>query len=114
MENKELIKISIAKDFSLYPGARYRTDGNNSGQQFYEDILKPKFKNILKDEKRKLLIDFDGTFGYASSFISEIFNSLVKDFKNKKVILNKIIFKSEDDPLLIQAVKHIINENKTT
>lgn len=114
MEKNDCIKISIAKDFSLYPGARYRTDGDNSGQQFYEDILKPKFNKVWKDSKKTLLIDFDGTFGYASSFISEIFNSLVKDFKNKKVILKKVIIKSEDDPFLIQAVKHIINENKTT
>ena len=49
MEKNDCIKISIAKDFSLYPGARYRTDGDNSGQQFYEDILKPKFNKVWKD-----------------------------------------------------------------
>ena len=38
------ICINIKNDFSDSPGARYRKDGPNSGQQFYEEILKNKFE----------------------------------------------------------------------
>lgn len=110
MKNEDKIQISIAKDFSIYPGARYRTDGNFSGQQFYEEILKPKLKQVWDKDNQLLFIDLDGTFKYASSFISEIFLRTVKDFKDKDKIKKKMEFKSEDAPLLINAIWQIIDE----
>ncbi len=102
--------IKIAEDFSIYPGARYKTDGNFSGEQFYEDLLKSKLTEIWDDEDKGIRIDFDGTFGYASSFISEVFIRTVKDFKDKKKIKKKLEFKSDDEPLLIKAILQIIDE----
>lgn len=40
MEN---IIINIRTDFSDSPGARYRKDGPHSGEEFFEEHLKPKF-----------------------------------------------------------------------
>lgn len=94
------ITIKISKDFTVYPGARYLTDGPFSGQKFYEDILKGKFGIVWDKKDSKIVIDFDDTYGYASSFISEIFLRLVKDYKDKKKIKEKLIIKTEDDPLL--------------
>src|SRR6266849_3385405 len=108
--NTQQITINIARDFSLYPGARYRTDGDYSGQQFYEDLLKSKLSEIWKDPNKSLLIDFDGTFGYASSFISEVFISVVRDFHDKDALKNKLKLKSDDEPLLTQAITKIIDE----
>lgn len=109
--NQNEFQINIAKDFSKYPGARYRNDGDHSGQEFYEDILKPKFLPIWSDPKKKLVIDLDGTFGgYASSFISEVFIRLVKDFKDKSSIKERLEFKSDEDPLLIHSIYQIIDD----
>ena len=53
-------KISVANDFSRTPGARYRTDGDFSGQEFYEEILIMDFK-LAKESRSKLIIDLDGS-----------------------------------------------------
>ena len=97
----DTIKINISEDFTIYPGARYKTDGKYSGEEFYEDILKPKFTKVWEDDDKTMLIDFDGTYGYASSFISEVFIRLGKDFTDKKRIKKKLKLVTTDDPCLL-------------
>jgi hypothetical protein len=94
--------INIADDFSDAPGARYIKDGPASGELFYERLLKPKFESAV-EENSKLLVDLDGTFGYATSFISEAFGHLSRDFTSEQV-LKIIIIKSEED----EAVKEFV------
>ena len=105
----EVIKmIKISKDFSETPGARYISDGPNSGEQFYNEILKNSF-GIAMSKNGLLEIDFDDSFGYASSFLSEAFSRLTKEFGKDKV-LKYLKLKSEDEPLLVNEVKNIINK----
>ncbi len=108
-ENQNVVEINISRDFTLYPGARYISDGEYSGEEFFDSHLKPTLESVWDDPDRTVLIDFDGTFGYASSFISEVFIRTVKYFKDKERINKKLHFKSEDDPLLIESIKKIIN-----
>lgn len=75
------MKIKVAKDFSKTPGARFKNDGSNSGEEFYEKILKPKYIEALK-KKEKLSVDLDGTHGYASSFLNEAFGRLSNECLN--------------------------------
>ena len=98
--------IKIAKDFSATPGARYKTDGKFSGEEFYDKILKVKFKEAL-DSNEKLLIDLDGTYGFATSFLNEAFNRLANDFGAKTVWDNISIISSEE-PYLIDEIKEYI------
>jgi len=46
MENKLIINIST--DFTDAPGARNKKDGPKSGEEFYEDLLRPKFIEVSK------------------------------------------------------------------
>ncbi|GAB4158447.1 MAG: hypothetical protein Fur003_2240 [Candidatus Dojkabacteria bacterium] len=110
MQSKIYIKIS--QDFSRFPGARYRSDGPNSGQEFYEDIFKSKFQEAI-DQNLVLHLDMDGTSGYASSFISEVFTRLTKDFKDKDFIQKKLEIVSDEDPLLVNQIITTINETDT-
>ena len=110
MNNFNEIKIGVANDFSKYPGARYKTDGDFSGQEFYEVILKPNLSKIWADSNSAINLNLDGTFGYASSFISEIFTSVVRDFKDKELIKKKIVLTSNDEPLLVRTIQQIIDE----
>lgn len=109
MENKQTT-IKISDDFTKYPGARYRSDGKFSGEEFYEDHFKVALDKVLKDEQQSLIIDFDGTFGYPSSFISEVFTRFAKEYDADKLIDQKINFKSDDEPLLIKAIKKTIDD----
>jgi hypothetical protein len=69
--------ISIAKDFTRYPGPRYIDDGPKSGEEFRESVLVPR---ILAAEKTggKVIVVLDGARGYTSSFLEEAFGGLVR------------------------------------
>ena len=105
MEQKN--SISIAKDFSIFPGARYRADGEHSGEEFYEDLLKSRLEQAI-ESNQKLLIDFDGTWGYPSSFISEIFTRAKKDFMHRADLSEILEFKTGDEPLLRDKILYIL------
>ena len=105
MEIKD--KIVVWQDFSVNPGARYRTDGPFSGQQFLEEHLEPKFDKAVQ-ENHILEIDLDGVWGYPSSFVSGSFGKLSLKHGADKV-LEHIHFKSEQSSLRLEK---IINEIK--
>ena len=90
---KEIVKIL---DYSEYPGPRYITQGLDSAEQFYYDVLKKPFENAIKNNFI-LVVDLDNTAGYAPSFIDEIFGNLVYDFDFKD-IPKHLEIKSNDEP----------------
>lgn len=106
----EKIVINISKDFSDAPGSRNISDGINSGEDFYQKLLKPKFIEA-KEKGIKLLIDFDNSWGYASSFISGSFGSLADDF-GRNTSLKYLEFKSSDDPSLEEKIITEINKSE--
>ena len=102
------IEINIALDFSETPGARYKTDGDFSGQDFFENILEPKFLSI-KENGKKIIVNLDNTAGYATSFLDEAFGGLARKY-GKDIVLNKIEFISIEEPYLIEEIKSYMNE----
>jgi hypothetical protein len=102
------IEINIALDFSETPGARYKTDGDFSGQDFFENILEPKFLSI-KENGKKIIVNLDNTAGYATSFLDEAFGGLARKY-GKGIVLNKIEFISIEEPYLIEEIKSYMNE----
>jgi len=69
--------ISIAENFSRYPGPRYRKDGPFSGEEFREGYLQPALSAALKDGGIVAVV-LDGVAGYGSSFLEEAFGGLVR------------------------------------
>jgi len=105
-------RIKISEEFSDIPGGRYKKDGANSGEEFLEKCLKPKFDNLKGSET--LLIDFDGAYGYPTSFLEEAFGGLSRIYGPKKV-LDKLRFKSDEESGLIEEViGYIKNAKKNT
>lgn len=95
MTNDKVITIKIS-EFTIVPGARHIDDGDGSAEQFFKDILQPAIKS---NKDTCILLDFDGTYGYASSFISE----LAKDIKTKfgnDFISKWLSVKSDEDIML--------------
>jgi len=85
--------ISVARDFSKFPGGRYYTDGPFSGEQFRKEILEPAL-----DEAETLFVDLNGTRGYGSSFLDEAFGGLVRERKvSANDIATRIRFNSDDE-----------------
>ncbi len=98
--------INIAKDFSSTPGARYKSDGDYSGELFREGFLEPLFKN--SNDLTKITIILDGVEGYATSFLEEAFGGLARKY-GKKICVSRLEFISNEDPLIIDDIKHYIN-----
>lgn len=91
-------------DFARIPGARHRTDGDNSAQQFFEENVKQTADNVfLESKKDELTIDLDYTVGYSSSFISELARLFSLSYKKAPRIKNRLHIKSDEDPGLIES-----------
>jgi predicted GNAT family N-acyltransferase len=100
--------LKISSDFSETPGARYYTDGHDSGQEFYDKILQHAFKEALEDNT-KLTIDLDGTEGYATSFLDEAFMRLTREF-GKDEVLSHINIISTEEPDWVSEIESYIKD----
>ena len=98
------------KDFSITPGSRYRDEGkkSHSGQEFREDFLEPNFKKII-DTDKKIIVNLDGTIGYGTSWLEEVFGGLARQYGND-VVGEKLLFISEEEPYLIDDIKQYIKD----
>lgn len=103
-----MTKINIALDFTRTPGARHRSDGPNSGEEFREKLLEPLFKE--GEPKEKIQIFLDGTEGYGTSFLEEAFGGLARIY-GKGVCKNSIEFVSTQYSLLIVEINTYIDES---
>ena len=94
----QIIKVS---SFTTIPGARFVKDGDGSAEEFFNKYVKAPLKEAI-NKNTQIKIDFDDTWGYASSFINElasrIFKLTSKDFED---ISKTISLKSDDEPGLI-------------
>jgi hypothetical protein len=102
------IYLSVAKEFTDTPGPRSREEGEHSGQEFLDTLLKPKFQQAIS-QGTKLLVDLDQTEGYATSFLEAAFGGLAREF-GAETVLQHIEFKSDDEPYLIEEIKRYISE----
>jgi len=83
-------------DFTEYPGPRYDEQGPESGERFYVEKLNPVFVKCYKENKF-LVVNLDGTAGFASSFLDEAFGQLTYDFG--EALLKEILrIVSTDEP----------------
>ncbi len=98
--------INIATAFSRTPGARYRTDGPYSGEEFRQKYLEPLFRD---GSTERIQIILDGTEGYATSFLEEAFGGLARIFGVPDV-QKRIDFVSEADTVLVDEIKGYIEQ----
>lgn len=92
----------------MYPGARYRTDGPYSGEEFFEEQLEPRYLQA-RARGEKLTVILDGTNGFASSFLNEAFGRLAKAH-GKQEVLETIQLVSVEIPKYIRKVEQAIDE----
>ncbi len=102
-------KYSIANEYSKNPGARYKKQGEYSGEDFREKVLEPFFKE--KAEGDILEIDLNGLNGYPSSFFEEAFGGIARLYKQDDV-LKSLRFICEDNPLFIDDLISYIKQER--
>ena len=105
-----MIVINISKEFTDTPGARYKTEGDFSGELFRETILIPKYTEAIA-AKEQLKIELDGGYGYATSFLEESFGGLARIY-NIQEVLDTLVFVSEDEPGLIEEITGYIKNSR--
>lgn len=93
------VVISVA-DFSRLPGSRHRKDGDNSADEFFEDYIEKPLQKAVNNRhsKEHILLDLDGTLGYASSFVSQLAVRALGICSNKRKLKKIISIKSLEDP----------------
>ncbi len=101
----EKIVLDIANEYTKTPWARYISDWDYSWEDFYNTILEGKYKKAL-EETKKLEINFDGTLWAPSSFLSESFWRLYKNYWKEK-IWEKLLIISNDDSSLEGIIKKL-------
>lgn len=108
-----MVMINVAKEFTETPGARYKTQGAFSGEEFRDDILYPKFIESISNNE-KLVVNLDGGYGYGSSFLEEAFGGLVRKLKEEKNIhykdVKEIEIISDDNIVWIDKIKTYIDD----
>jgi hypothetical protein len=105
-----MTKLTVCVDFSPTPGSRYSHEGDFSGQEFRENVLKPAVAKAI-ESSTKLLIDLDGTAGYATSFLEESFGGLIRvEGFTFESLIKVLEFKSEEEPYLIDDVMSYIQD----
>lgn len=103
--------INICRKFSETLGARYKTEGKFSGEEFRESLLNDRYLEARKLGE-KLTIELDGGYGYPTSFLEEAFGGLARDHDPHEV--NETLeFVSEDEPSLVAEIRgYILNANE--
>jgi hypothetical protein len=91
-----IVKVA---DFTTVPGARYVTDGDGSADEFFEKYLAP----VLESQERVsedylLTVDFDGTWGYPPSFVSQLAKRLLGWYKTPERVEEYVSIKSDEQP----------------
>lgn len=88
--------LKILTDFSEYPGIRYSTQCEKSGEEFYHECLNGKFTSAYRNNE-VLCVDLDGSAGYPPSFLDEAFGNLIYDF-SLEIVVKHINIISNDEP----------------
>lgn len=97
------ITIDICKDFSECPGGRVISQGNYSGELFRKLFLEPVHRLSMHLAINKIIIKFDGSYGYSCGFLEEAFGGLVRLY-GTEIKIEKYQFISEEDPSVIDEV----------
>jgi hypothetical protein len=102
-------RISIAESFSDTPGPRLASQGLFSGEEFRTKFLGPAFR-AAREENARLEIDLDGTEGYGSSFLDEVFGGLAREV-GSDAVLETLEFFCTDDTITVPRIHRILKSS---
>ncbi|GAA3923789.1 STAS-like domain-containing protein [Litoribacillus peritrichatus] len=101
--------LYIGKQFSDDPAGRYYTDGDGSGEEFREEVLRP----LLKLNKPLTINIDENVEGYGSSFLVEAFGGLIKHGYFESDYINRVLnldFNDSDFEFYARKIKQYIKE----
>ena len=99
--------LSVARDFSKYPGGRFIKISENSGEEFRDRLLLPALRTNGRVE-----VELDGVVGYGSSFLEEVFGGIIRAMKwrTRTEFNQHVAFTSERDSWVREVNQYIDEE----
>jgi hypothetical protein len=82
-----------------FPGGRYKSDGDNSAEEFRDDVLLPALRL-----HRTIVVDLNMTYGISMSWLEECFGGLVRAGLSSHKLLERIEFMCNDSLLIAEVV----------
>lgn len=95
-------------DWTIRPGGRTRDLGSFSGEAYLEEVLIPAFE-LAQEREVLLCLNLDGVYGYAASFLDEVFAGLTKKFSGA-VVLNTLSLVCLESPETVLEIRGFILE----
>lgn len=105
-------RIKIADEFTRTPGGRWKRLGENSGEEFYETLLLPRFEQAI-EERGKLFVYLDGARSYPNSFLDQSFGELARE-KGVNIVRNTIVFETKNFPWIVDYINKEIWDKIST
>jgi len=100
------LRLDVATEFTTTPGPRSESEGAFSGEVFLKQILEPRFVDAQR-QGVKLLVNLDGTEGYATSFLEAAFGGLARSH-GVAAVQQVLEFKSDDEPYLVEEIREYV------
>ncbi|MCW5223617.1 DUF4325 domain-containing protein [Verminephrobacter aporrectodeae subsp. tuberculatae] len=100
-------------DFTRYPGGRYKRISKFSGEEYRDDYLAPAL-----EKEEMVVVVLDGTVGYGSSFLDELFGGIVRKMHWRSVsdFDAHILLQSEDRSFITETRQYVadaVSSNNT-
>jgi hypothetical protein len=108
---EQRLELSISGEFTRTPGPRKRKEGEYSGEQFLEELLRSRYQAAV-GSGAKLIVNLDGAAGYPTSFLEEAFGGLAREFGSAQVE-KTLQFVCNDEPYLEEQIRKYIREANT-
>ena len=105
----EKVITILVKDFSKTPGPRRKVEGDFSAELFVEKVLNPKLQEMDVAPNLQISIDLDGTLGYGTSFLEEVFGGTARK-KGVSFVRDRIKIISKEEPWLIDEIKSYVDD----
>ena len=107
----EVIKYLFAKEYSKYPGGRFKKLGEFSGEDFRDEVL----RDIFESDDKSIEIDATGVItSFTPSFLDECFGELAKEYGIEKFNQKVKLFSSDNPGLsekMMYYVERAVNAN---
>lgn len=96
----------VVKDWTRFPGGRFKSDGEHSGEEFREVFLEHNVK-----AGRRFEIDFNGIFTAGWSFLDEALGYYVSEL-GESGFRERFVLIADDDPDILEEMESIIAKRK--
>ncbi|WP_342249355.1 STAS-like domain-containing protein [Sphingomonas sp. OTU376] len=99
-----MLKLGVARDFSPDPGPRKASQGQHSGEAFRRLLMRKLAASDLVE------VDLDGTSGFGSSWLDEVFGGLIRDEgMSAAEVRRRVRVKSIADETYLFIIEEAIN-----